>query len=267
MPAGVENTPERDEAAGRMKTCLAWSFAILEVVRLQPALPRTVLRCRAGLNYNGYRDYDPAVGRYAESDPSGLGGGLNTYGYSGANPISNFDPLGLYCTSSGGATSCSYPGGPSFKIPTPIGFPARISDSSPLYHRYDVSVSTKCSDSNMLQALINSPAPGNPISPASPNGTPNVAQALGVDNPILSYVTTDLNTGGTIVVNVTNSASEFSPGYVARTVSNGVVNNYSEGMAIVQSPLLLSPEVNFLLDQYVWRSQTNKAAKQCGCNQ
>lgn len=92
-----------------------------------------------------------------------------------------------------------------------------------------------------------------------------VAQVFGVDNPILSYVTTDLNTGTPIVVNVTNSVSGFAPGYVARTVSNGVVNNYGEGLALTQSPLLFSPELNYLLDQYVWRSQTNQAVKRCGC--
>ena len=207
-----------------------------------------------------------AAARYVESDPGGLAGGINTYAYAGSNPVSNFDPLGLYCTSVGQTTTCSYPGGPTFTLPRPIGFPPSISDSNLLYHNYEVTASTDCPDDKLLQALINNPAPGNGISPASRNGTPNVAQVFGVNNPILSYVTTDTTTGNTIVVNVTNSNSGFAPGYVARTVSNGVVRNYGEGLALSQSPLLFSPEVNFLLDQYVWRTQTHNAAKNCGCN-
>ncbi|QJP07787.1 RHS repeat protein [Pseudomonas multiresinivorans] len=47
-----------------------------------------------GLRYNYFRDYDPETGRYVESDPIGLYGGLNTYGYVMGNPLNLIDPIG-----------------------------------------------------------------------------------------------------------------------------------------------------------------------------
>ena len=46
------------------------------------------------LHYNYFRDYDPELGRYTQSDPIGLVGGINTYGYAYQNPVMNYDPDG-----------------------------------------------------------------------------------------------------------------------------------------------------------------------------
>jgi len=50
----------------------------------------------SGLRYNYFRDYDPQTGRYVESDPIGLSGGVNTFGYVKANPINYLDSKGLF---------------------------------------------------------------------------------------------------------------------------------------------------------------------------
>ena len=47
------------------------------------------------LFYNYRRDYDPQVGRYVESYPIGLNGGINTYAYGFDNPVRWSEPSGL----------------------------------------------------------------------------------------------------------------------------------------------------------------------------
>lgn len=49
----------------------------------------------SGLNYNYFRSYDSRTGRYSQSDPIGLDGGFNRYGYVDGDPLNATDPLGL----------------------------------------------------------------------------------------------------------------------------------------------------------------------------
>jgi RHS repeat-associated protein len=46
--------------------------------------------------YNYFRDYDPSLGRYVESDPIGLRGGFSTFGYVNGNPVRKVDLKGLF---------------------------------------------------------------------------------------------------------------------------------------------------------------------------
>jgi RHS repeat-associated protein len=90
-PFGTELPNENPQGAGNFLYDLRFPGQIFDGV--------------AGLHYNYMRDYDPATGRYVESDPIGLQGGINPYAYADGNAISEFDPLGLMGFGGGGSAA------------------------------------------------------------------------------------------------------------------------------------------------------------------
>ena len=48
-----------------------------------------------GMQYSRNRIYSPTLGRFMQTDPIGIAGGINLYAYVGGDPVNRTDPLGL----------------------------------------------------------------------------------------------------------------------------------------------------------------------------
>jgi RHS repeat-associated protein len=69
------------------------------VVKFDLRFPGQQYDSETNLNYNYFRDYEAGAGRYVESDPIGLRGGVSTFGYVDGRPTQRIDPSGLMFTS------------------------------------------------------------------------------------------------------------------------------------------------------------------------
>lgn len=68
-----------------------WDF-----FKYNPRFPGQIFNGIAGIHENYLRDFDPATGKYVESDPIGLAGGsYSTYSYVTDNPLTRSDLWGL----------------------------------------------------------------------------------------------------------------------------------------------------------------------------
>ncbi len=74
---------------------------VVELIENNLGFPGQYHDAETGLYQNYFRNYDPSMGRYVESDPIGLDGGMNTYSYAINNPTNKSDSLGLKTCGSG----------------------------------------------------------------------------------------------------------------------------------------------------------------------
>ncbi len=100
----------------------ATPFGDMASANVQPLrFPGQYADGETGYSYNYFRDYDPSLGRYIQSDPIGLMGGVNTFGYVDQMPSKFVDVYGTNKTQVSNVLGAVQVSNRDLNVPSKVG--------------------------------------------------------------------------------------------------------------------------------------------------
>ena len=187
----------------------------LGVFAFNQRFPGQVFDAETGLFQNWNREYNPRIGRYVQSDPIGLAGGINTYLYANGSPLIFTDPEGLCGRDLGSCMS-----GPNNPL-----------KKNPDFHEYETlmvvcKLSATCTRDSVFNAVRVFPTPAGPVRDGI-----NTCDVSDIGGNKVAHVVDQQNYA---LFNITMPGHMFEPGYVYRNVfvdanGNVVLRTYGEG--------------------------------------
>jgi RHS repeat-associated protein len=149
----------------------------LGIFSFNQRLPGQVFDAESGLFQNWNREYNPRIGRYMQSDPIGLAGGVDTFGYVGGNPLGFSDPQGLYFDETGiflgvsaaAATTAAVVTAPAW-VPVAVGGAIVVGGGIGLYYYLRPESAAKAEPAPVpTSSPVAAPVPSTPASASTPN--------------------------------------------------------------------------------------------------
>jgi len=121
--------------------------------------PGQVYDSETGLSQNHHREYQSLSGKYTQSDPIGLQGGMNTYAYVSGNPLGAIDPTGLTQADIDAAFNAAKAMHPSWRFPSTVkAWSQKGKAGKYSFGDKDIYVDSKylkCLDNSEATALLN----------------------------------------------------------------------------------------------------------------
>lgn len=230
----------------------------------------------SGINYNYFRNYEPATGRYVESDPIGLRAGASTYSYVYGKPLLLQDPFGLWA----GIDDAIFAGGGALVGLAGQGISDFISGDLSGWEKYTAAALGGALGGETLLYT------GNPFLAGAVGGASTNALAQGLEiatgkRACFNWTTLAVDTGVGTLTGIVGSPGKFIAGYGGRNglsaVTKSSITKLKNGtISRIRGRTVAKMAVTNIIDNFPGAGAGGVAAvpsgkyldnsSECGCN-